>query len=248
MNEQRVVRYGDRATRQYADQFCELFRRLIPANQQMSPTIILGHAADRRLADFSREGDPQPIDYSLYLAVQGDRVVGFLNLLTSVDRNYALIDYLGALPSTGGVSWTMLETAWHDHAKTLKSPFTLIFEIAPPVAESARSRAKARLFTEYARMRGLATRKAPIDYIQPDMDYKAMEGATELPADLYIASNPDALAAMTKLSYLRLVESIYFDGYVRTVGIDEDYMRYISRLYEKLRASNEDNPSPSNSG
>ncbi|GAA1010703.1 hypothetical protein Aple_029890 [Acrocarpospora pleiomorpha] len=245
------MRYGEPAARQYADQFCELFHRLIPENQQMSPTIILGHAAEGRLEDLSRGHDTQsavpPIGYFLYLAVQDDRVIGFLNLLV-VERNYALIAYLGALPSTGSASWKMLQTAWHDHANTLKSPFALIFEIAPPVAESARSSAKARLFTEYSRLRGLATRKAPIDYIQPDMVHEETAGTTEQPADLYIASSPDALAAMSKQSYLRLVESIYFDVYVRTFrDLGEDYTRYISRLYEKLRARNEDIPSPSNS-
>ncbi|GIH23974.1 hypothetical protein Aph01nite_22840 [Acrocarpospora phusangensis] len=227
-----VMRYGNPGTHRYADQFRDLFRRLIPENQQMAPATILDRAADGRLQGFA--DDDAPMDYSLYLAIQGDRVVGFLNLLVFAERNYALLAYLGVLPSPAGASWKLLETAWNDHADTLSSPFTLIFEIAPPVAESARSNAKARLFTEYGRLRGMATAKAPIDYIQPDMDHRA---TTEQPADLYVATSPDALAALSGPGCLRLVESIYFDVYARTFrDLGDDYPRYLSRLYENVRA------------
>ncbi|MEO3856684.1 hypothetical protein [Acrocarpospora sp. B8E8] len=74
----------------------------------MPPTIILGHAAERRLGRFPRA---PTIGFSLYLAVRDDHVVGFLNLLISVEHNYALIACLGALPSAGSVTWKMLETA-----------------------------------------------------------------------------------------------------------------------------------------
>ncbi|GII86647.1 hypothetical protein Ssi03_46370 [Sphaerisporangium siamense] len=255
----RVVTYGGRTSQKYADQFCALYCGLIPEDQQIAPNIILRHAARRgawRSGRLVRDGGSQatmhPVAYRLYLAVRGGAVVGFLSMLVSRHRNYAFIAYLGAANRAdtppGSVSHSLIEAARRQLGHVLRDPFTTVFEIAPPLSGSGRSRAKARLFVEYARVRGLAVRRAPISYVQPDMEMESLGRATETPADLFVISTPDVISVMSTKDYLRLVESIYYDIYLRTfldLGIHGGYVSYISDLYERVRSYAEVGPSGS---
>lgn len=249
LNRVRVLSYGSLGSKRYANQFCELFTQLIPEDQQISPNIILRHSGSSQsalrsawgLRRFRKRNPNRPVIYQLYLAVHDRQVVGFLNTLINLRENYTFISYLGASPNKslpiGHVPKKLLAALFR-RARHLPGDPLAIFEIAPPASQSSTSRAKMRLFAEYVRLRDLEVRRAPVAYVQPDMEPRQLDGITETPADFCLVSTQRALTEMTQERHLTLIKSVYHDIYLKTfldLGEHARYVTYIANLFEAVK-------------
>lgn len=229
--EVRVFRYDPWRHDRYRRRFCILFNELVPPGQRIPPEAILELAGRN------------PVRYRLFLAVRDHAVVGYLSLVLNPERKIALIGYLGAVLVPGLCSGEVsrpLIAALAGPESGMAADWTVAFEICPVGAGSARSRAKARLFGEYARVTGCRMLRLPLPYRQPDPGLGG--NGAEIPADLYAVSRPGAAHAFGGDDGADLVETIYHEVYLRTridLG-DSDaecaaYSEYLTSLRSTVR-------------
>jgi hypothetical protein len=246
----RIVQLTSRNHDEYYHQFAELYCARIEPDQQISPAVIAEHAVDKRTSPRSRRAlkrmhpgtDRYPTAHQLFLAVQRGQVLGFLCVLINVRRSYIFVAYLGvkAPPDApGGVTAKLLRKVKRRTSGILPNE-RFLFEVSPPLADSVTSRAKFRLFSEYGRHSGLVSRPVPVIYVQPDMEPESLSGTTETFADLCITADANHLDALSRLDYLKLVRSIYFDIYLKSFPdfeLQARYLEYLGDLYTAVAES-----------
>ncbi len=247
----RITQLTRRTYAKYYAQFAELYCDRIEPEQQISPSVIADHATDKQIAPTSKRAlkkmgrgtDRHPTAHQLFLAVRRGQVIGFLCVFVNLRREYMFIAYLAVLksPDTPADVTKRLLAKAQERATGVINQQVFFFEISPPATGSNSSKAKFRLFSEYARVLSMATKRVPISYVQPDMDPDSLDGSTEVTADLYISASPVLLDSLDKPAYLRFVRSIYFDIYLKSfpdLDLQPKYLEYLSSLYDLLEEEN----------
>lgn len=247
----RVVQMTSRNRNKYYTQFANLYCDRIESEQQIYPSIIADHAVDKKISPRSRrqlkrmgKGSAHyPTAHQLYLAVQKSKVLGFLCILINLQRSYVFVAYVGVVHSPeapGDIMQRMLNKA-HQRVREILASEVYLFEVAPPISEATTSRAKFRLFRDYAKRLSLAAYRLPVAYIQPDMDPESLDGSTEALADLCIASADLVANSPSRDSALRYVWSVYFDIYLRSfpdLDLQPKYLDYLKSLYSLIEGQN----------
>jgi hypothetical protein len=245
----RVIQLTRRRRNRYYSQFAEVYSDRIEHDQQIATSAIVGHAIDRLTAPVSRRAlkrlqqraDRPPTARQLFLAVRRGQVLGFLYVSVHLELKYTFIAYLATQKNSdipADVTKRLLKKARERVSGFVTQP-VFLFEVAPPADQSSRSRAKFRLFSAYAETQGLATKRVPLDYVQPDINPDSPGAPIELMADLYISAEAAMLDSLDRSAYLSLVRSIYLDIYPRSFS-DSDlrsaFLEYAAALYSRLES------------
>lgn len=218
-----------------ANQFKELYNKIIPFNLQISAEIIL---------DFVGNNDSSDIVHHLFVCKRSNKVVGFIKIMICERLRYLFIAYLGidnedVYAKSIGVK-KLLKRCVMKYSKKMK--LNIISEISQIPSKDLAMR---RLVRNYSKKFKRQSFSIDADYWQPAMpDTNCEVNEEEVLTLLYVPYLRLSNNIITKEELCAIISSIYYDIYAPSCSIlngcdPKRYNNYLSEILESLKDSYE---------
>ena len=221
-------------------EFCALYRKLIPQNDQVDLSSILQRLAQPNRAPRSidelanrTQWSGQKSYYLMLGASLNDKLLGFANVVFVPSMQVAFIADLAALPTPGKSG--AVSRAIFDYIESLGSVIPwrwLVFELPHDGVRITRALARQRLFRRYLRGMKREPYRLSVPYRVPSLKPEFQT------ADLMITAvslGSHAPSSLAKASVLNLVRSIYFDIYADALTPAVNSYLYCAALEAQLK-------------
>ena len=226
-----------------ADDFLDLYTKLMPSNERNSPQHVRRWLEEARAQRWNRH---RTDDFVVIVAKLRGRVVGFFCYDYLFDKRYLLVNWYGIDKTVAYVrrfaSRVLLRKVRRLVRGRYKHCIAILYEteaLGPDLTmdQNRKRRARKDLFADNAFVWGLETFELPIGYIQPKL----------FPDDAYVEEPMSLLLIpllgkgdlrLTKTEIIEMLRCIYFAWYGDSYGNDpilsEKYFQYLRTLMQEI--------------